>query len=193
MANSGYDLVLNVMAPCNRNPHFYPLQDVLIGTVRMSELRTDKPNGALLQVDMEIPGQQLQIDTALMHVKVIDRMTLPEFAEKDRKLRKLCQTEQYSLSNFRNYRPDIDTQVASKDWPTWLYHIRILVNAGRLHIEKGHKLLPSIVSILKMCPPESKVRIQTGDSCGGKAADPDRPFYLLDARDAAPLEQVGVV
>jgi hypothetical protein len=186
-----YDLVLNVIAPRNRNVDFYPTRNVLRGTVRMSEIKSKSPNGALLQCGMEIPGMQLQLDMTLRHVKIIDRMTLHEFKEKDRQIRAIARQEGYQRFAFTDYEKDYDTNISPEDWPTWLWHIRVLVNAGRFQIVTGGNTLPSLSNILKMC--EGRIKVQTGDSCDVKASDQDRPFYLLDARDAEKYETAGAV
>ncbi len=191
MAKTGYDLVVNVIAPRNRNVSFYPTKTILRGTVRMSEIKSNRPNGALLQCGMEIPGQQVQVDMTLRHVKIIDRMTLPEFKEKDRQLRAVCRQEDYQRFAFGQYENDYDTQISAEDWPTWLWHIRVLVNNGRFQVASGGSALPQLSEILKMCT--GRIKVQVGDSCDVKASDQDRPFYLLDSRDAEKFATAGAV
>lgn len=186
MAKSqSYDVVLDVYAPHNRNVRFWPAGETLRGEVRMTELATDRPPGALLSVGGSIPGQRLLIDTAERHVKIVDRMNLPENADKDRALRKLTQTEQYYRFAYKEYEPDIDYGVPVAEWPTWLWHLKRLVDHGRLKVVKGS--LPGYSEIAAMCDHAKGIRIQLGDSCNVRPEDLDRPFYAMDERDAEKL------
>lgn len=194
MPKSGYDIELDVVAPRNRCVHFYPMHANLRGAVRMSEIASDRPNGALLQIrGMEIPGMRMLIDMQGMHVKVIDKMTLPENRDRDQALRRLTKQDKYSMFSFTDYEKDVDNAVTAAEWPTWLYHIRRLVDEGRLSIVSGGSKLPTLDEILKMCPADGRIKVQLGSSFSLRPLDPSKPWFQADERDASTVDTVGSV
>ena len=153
---------------------FYPLQKVLRSEKRLDQLKGSRIPGALLQVGGVIPGQQLRIDTKSKQALLIDRMTLPENREIDESLRRLTQTDQYRTSAYGQYEKEESFKIAHKDWATFLYHIRNLVNNERFVVVSGEKLLPSIPDILEIGD------VQLGDNCNVTPIDKDRPFYMAN-------------
>lgn len=187
MANDRqFDLVFDVEAPRNRNVWFRPANILLRGTVRMDQLSTDKPNGALLLVGGVIPGMRMMVDTKGRKVTVIDRMTLDENKDKDRALRKLTtENDQYRRARFGRYEDDQTFDVPQAEWPSWLWHMRRLVDHRRLQVVRGN--LPKYSDILKMG------KVYLGDSCNVTPADKDKPFWVLDESDIPTYEELDGV
>lgn len=182
--SSGYDLVLDVVAPRNRNVRFGPAGINLRGEARIAEISSLNINGAMAKAGGSIPGQRILVDTRQHHVKIIDRMTLPESKSIDRALRELCRTEQYMHAKYGEYLPDYDAGGISDDeWPKWLYAMRRLVDHGRLKIVKGDNLLPKLSEILKLGP----VTFYVGNV---KSRNEEKPFNVLGPADAAKFEKL---
>lgn len=179
---NGYDLVLDVaIAGKNRNVRFYPMNENLEGEVRQENIYLKNTPGAISRMGGVIPGQRLYIDTKHQHVKVIDRKSLPEFKAALAEAKKLAATDDMRIrhAQFNSVKPDIDIKPPKNEWPTWLYHIRVKVDAGRFRVVKGE--VPSMESIRKMGV------IQLFDNNGIPSKDPKRPFWELHPE----AEEVG--
>lgn len=183
------DLVVDFVAPRNRNVRFYPAGRNFRGEVRIQETAGSTP-AALIQVGGVIPGQRMLVDSKRKYVKVIDRMTLKENQMIDRELRRLCRTERYWNFAYEHYEEDVEYNLSDNDWRQWLWWIKRLVDHGRARIVQGKLPVADGPAgdneILKMG------RFQFGDSCGLVPIDKDRPFYMADERDIEHPELMGV-
>jgi hypothetical protein len=177
-----YDLVLDVVAPRNRDVRFTPAGIVLRGEKRITEISSISVNGAIAMAGGVIPGQRLMVDLKMRHVKVIDRMTLPESRAIDKVLRDLCKTERYQQWKYGEYLPDSDFGgISEKEWPKWLFCIRRLVDHGRLRVVKGGELLPSLADIAKM----GDITFFVGNV---RSRNEDKPFNVIGPQNASQFE-----
>lgn len=187
MRKTNYDLVIDVESPLSRNIVFYPAAMSFRSTLRA--LPGDH-TGIIDRVDKEIPGHRLLINTKARSITLIDRMSLPENAEKAKTIRKLAQNERYWYIGELESEPDVEfPNLSHRKWLQWLYHLRIHVDAGKFRIVSGS--LPLKAEILSMCDWRNGLRIQLGDSCGVKFDKDERPFYMVDERDIPAMQVTG--
>lgn len=176
------DLVLDVRTPKSRNVRFYPAGITLRGEVEYTQCQTRNP--ALQYVGGRIPGMRMEVDTKSRTVRIVDRMSLPESKEIDRALRELSNTERYSRFKFGRYEDEQVYNVAERDWPTWLWHIRRLVDHGRLHIVSGQNNLPSPAKIAMMGT------VRYGDSVGVDGKNGVK-YWEMSEEEALELQGAG--
>lgn len=167
---SEYDLVLDAVCEPNRDVLFLPAEMTLRGERRQEWIRSDNINGAISQVGGVIPGQRMLVDTRTRHVKIIDRMTLPENRSIDERLRKLTTADRYRMGRFTDYEKDIDMQVSADEWPKWLYCMKRCVDHRSMTLVRG--TLPELVEIRKM----GRIVFDAGNLT---PKDPKNPFNEL--------------
>lgn len=175
---------LDARCPSNRNPRFRPLNITFRGDARVDEARGKNLNTAYQTVAGEIPGDRIILDLDQKSLTVVDRMTLKENKAKDEALKTLAETsEDHWQCRYGRHKPDQTYQASDKEWPTWLWFIRRMVDDEKLAVVTGKTKLPEWKEILAMCDHERGIVVKLGDSCGLKPEDKDRPFYQLDERD----------
>jgi len=172
MATS-FDVVLDVRVPHNRNPFFYPAQKVLRGEAQIAQIAAKNVPGVMAQIGGVIPGHQVQVDTKGKRVKIVDRMGFKENAELLRKMRDVEKRSETPFPAIGDPDPDEEFKSTDEEWPTWLYHIRQMVEHGRLHFVKGEGSIPSIDEIRRMGV------IRLGDQGNVPPKDPKRPWNFL--------------
>ena len=157
-----YDLVMDVRAPRNRHVHFTPADGTLRSEVRIEEIHSKFIPGKLNEVGGSSPGHRIEIDTKANggkgRARIVDRMHLKEFAEKDKQVRKAFPDESNGNKSFKDYNQNDDGLLPEgvfelNDEPptnlaTWLFWCLRLVQNGRLHIVEGK--LPSMQEIRRM-------------------------------------------
>ena len=170
------DLVLDVIAPCNREVWFLPLQMTLRSDKRVTEAKGGRSvPAALIQVGGTIPGQQLRVNTKTKVVTLIDKMSLKENAHIDKVLRRLTMTDDYRQSAFGDYAEEKTWTIAEGEWPTFLYWTRRHIDHGRFVMVKGtDKHVPLIDDILKM----GEIRLGTASNAPPK--NPDMPYFMAN-------------
>lgn len=184
MSRQSFPIVLDVVAPRNRDVLFYPAGRNLSGEARATEAVGNNINGALSRLGT-IPGHRILVDMEGRVVKIVHRMTLPENKDKDRQLRELAERNpKYRHCRFGSYEDDQEFKVAPSEWPTWLWHIRCLVNHKRLRIEKGANLIPTPDDIYAMASKTGYWPV-LGDRGSASYQDPTRPFDKLGPHNAA--------
>lgn len=166
-----YDVILDARVEHNRNPFFYPAQTTLRGEVHIQQIASKNIRGQLAQLGGMIPGHQVQVDTKNRKVRIVDRMGLPENAQLLKQMKAAMNTEDMLWQRLGDPEPDQEFNVTADQWPTWLYHIRRMVDHQRLHIVSGK--LPLTDEIRKMGV------IRLGDPGSVPAKDPKRPWNFL--------------
>ena len=181
-----YDVVIDIAHPkYNRDIRFFPMKTTLEGEVRQERLHTDKPSGAIGSLGGVIPGQRMYVDVKNQSVKIIDRKSLQKWKPLLTKALELSRTERYRNFRFNSVKQDIDIGVPDHEWPTWLYHIRLLMNAGKFQAVKGESKIPSIEEIRKMGT------VQIYDNWGITPKDSENPFWELQQQESNSSKKVG--
>jgi hypothetical protein len=178
-----WDVVLDVeVYGYNRNPKFIPTGEELRGTVRSTQLFTDRPAGPITQVGT-IPGQRILVDLENWHVKIIDRMSLPENRQIDQALRDLARrSESIRIKPDWQYWPDVDLKLTNKDqWAKCLWYMRRMVDCGKLSQVEGQ--LPELKEILKI----GKVRL---NNYGRPTGDKSSPWNVIDEKYIEELDHL---
>lgn len=165
-----YDLVLDAVCANNRNTYFTPARYTLRGELRASELKVEN-NGALSAVGGVVPGQRMLVDTKAKHIKIIDRMTLPEHKALDEQMRKLHETDAFWAHRYTDYLGDVDFAPSEEEWPKWLYCMARCVEAGTMRLVRGN--LPSS----RECRALGEMTFANDYSLSGK--DGKKPFNVL--------------
>lgn len=144
-------VVMDVRAPVNRNVFFLPLERVLVGEIRQSEIRSDKTPGLLGQIGGTLPGDQFTVDFKAKKYKITHKLHLPEFKEMANRVRALAGSEQGGFQRFGAFGQDEEGTFSDDDVPTWLFHLRRLVDEKKLHITNGVSL-PAMNEIRRLGP-----------------------------------------
>lgn len=127
----------------NQNVWFVPAGMSLAGEMLMQHVHAKRVPSAIANVGGVIPGHRMLVDTKAKHVKIIDRLSMPENRRILDELKRLSETEDYWHSRFGTLRKDVDFNVPDADWPKWIYCIRRAVDHGNMVIVRGENLLPS--------------------------------------------------
>ena len=151
-------LVFNVQCKINRNPYFVPLEGCLRTEIRQSEIRLDKLPGLLNICGGSIPGHRIEIDTKEGVGRVIDRMHLPENAEKDKKIRHALRSDERSL--VKEFGPTYETKDCLTEseheftangpgsLASWLWWCRRMYDENKLELVEGK--VPTLEEIRKI-------------------------------------------
>jgi len=171
-----FDLVIDVAHKTkNRDIFFFPLQQNLKGEIHQARIQSDRPSGYIGRLGGMIPGHRLYIDTKNRAVKVLDRKSLKEWKAPLEEALKIARSQEGRNLRFNSVEADADYGVPEKEWATWMYHIRILVDAGKFRVEKGS--VPEMGKIRKMG------EIQLSDDGGIPPKDPKKPFWILSPEE----------
>ena len=193
-----YDIVLDVRAPLNRNVQFRPADGTLRSEIRIENIRSKNLPGKLNAVGGFIPGHRVEIDMKANggkgRARIVDRMHLKEFAEKDKQVRKVFPDEINGNKSFTDYNQNDDGLLSEgvfelngeppTNLATWLFWCLRLVQDGSLHYAEGSAKLPSMNDIRR-----SGI-IYKGEDFGLHPRPGMRPFNYLYPDDAE-LEPAG--
>lgn len=182
---SSYDVVLDVRAPHNRNPFYYPAQKTLRGEIRIAEVANKNVPGILANIGGLIPGHQVHLDMKGRKVKIVDRIGLPENADLLRRMRTILKAVEGPVSDLGDPDPDEQFQSAVEEWPTWLYHTRLMLDRGRLHDIRGADKIPPLDEIRRLGV------IRLGDQGNVPPKDPKRPWNFLYPEDVPDMAGVA--
>ncbi len=180
-----FDLVLDVRYK-NRNVAFGPGgSQPLAGEYNIADINSDKIPGGLNQIGGKLPGYRVEIDTKNARGKIIDKLRLKENAAMMDKIRFLLANDNIPQRIGEKWKRDdamdegewdLSGDAPPQNLATWLWHLRKLVDAGRLHVVKGTMPSEDVIRAMGL--------IWTGDAFGREGKD-DKPVNILEPVGAA--------